>query len=180
MSGFQKKVLNPIVSAIMQKIEAVQTAQDGSNKPDLLLTANDEADATLSELYNREANKAYGWSSVAAVCLCFVIAGALSFSLPSIIFGAITGAAGIAACAKWVRNAEDVAEDKKIIEAKIGRELANIAQIHPEEVSKSQRFQDLLKKAFNSAASDDEQYKKLAQRVTPTTPVRAGGLSIVA
>ena len=173
MSGFQKKVLNPIVSSVLNKIDAALKTADVTKKVDLLLATKDEAKASLSKISNRQNQRAtHFWllGGLGGVLFSTTIA-VLTTLNPIVILGATLTAAGIGLCLKFQGNATDVSQDKKTIEAKIDREIGSLIQTHPQEVSKSQRFQEFLKQAFNSAASVDEQYDKIAQRVAPTAPV---------
>jgi hypothetical protein len=182
MNRFTKIVLNPIVGRLMAKVDAALEAPDVPGRIDGLLEARDESAAAFSGIRSDGATVAGAVGGM--MCCGVVLIGGAAILAATGFGGLLLLATGSALCsgacllARRIRqNLASTAADQGIIEGKIGRELASLAQAYPDEVIKTQRWQQILKNVFGPAASGDQDYAQLGQLVgattRPKTPVPA-------
>ncbi|MBI3441345.1 MAG: hypothetical protein HY052_06050 [Proteobacteria bacterium] len=160
MFNFKKKKLDPILAQALDKMDAILKMEDVTEKTEQLLALKEALGNTVGKMSRHENTVAVG-SLTLGMGAAF---GTLIFATGGLALPLVLFLGGTASQIKHIANRDVAAENKKTVEGRIDRAVANMLAFNPQAVLDSPRFRKNLQTTFNLKSSEDE-FAKLNKRV---------------
>jgi len=170
MFDFKKKILNPLISTTIGKLDEALKTEGVAEKTESLLAVKEEAKGSFDKVSAREATK--GDSGLYVALASLVVAAVGSMAMPFLIPAAALYAGGIFMALRSIGRQSAIRESRSTLEGKISDEVLQLMNSNPQDALKSPRFLKALKEGFNTAANKDQgnAYEQLRSSIKAKVP----------